>query len=333
MDRILVVVVTRNNPVLLRNMFESFTRYDPEYACDFLIVDHQSTDNNQKKLLEDLKSKWGAQLRVVEYENDRVEVSFNRAYQENKNYQYYFFCHDDAAANKDGWLKAFVDRMNSGHVEKIIEHTHYKDLPIMRVGAMHQPYRSYTSILGYPVQCVFLESALKVYGKSVPPIFKHCDPDRVLVRRECLETLGGIPNLGNFRNLKDFNPQMFNDLCDILNSKLPYHDEGVPPKDKYPPGFCWNKMLLFSEFLNSIEPLNHGFRTVGLEGDGFLEQIVGNDVAFGSNFITHYGQPNVVEFLARKFGTDAKEIRKQFNNKIFLLKAEKLIKEYNEGVK
>ncbi|MDO8659944.1 MAG: glycosyltransferase family A protein [Candidatus Parcubacteria bacterium] len=326
MDKVLVVVVTRNNSVLLQNMFDSFAKYDPGFPCDFLIVDHQSTDENQQIVLERLAKKH----RIVIYENDRVEVSFNRAYQENQDYSFYFFLHDDSAANKNGWLKVFVDRMNSGYFEKIIENTHYKDLPIMRVGALHQPYRSYTSILGYPVQCVFLEPALKVLNKDIPSIFKYCDSDRVLVKKQCLQMSFGVPNLDNFKKIEKDNPKTFELLCETLNKYLYYRDEGVPPLEKYPSDFFWRKILLLSEFLNSIEPLNCGFRTVGLEGDGCLEAIDGYDEPWGHNFIHHFGAPNMCEFLAKKFNTDAKEIKKQFNNKIFLLKAEKLIKEYFE---
>lgn len=323
-DKVLVTIVTRNNSILLKHVTDNIQKYDPGYPVDYLIIDNSSTDVNHLKLLESLSSKFF----IKTLENNRVEVGFDWAWQNNKDYRYYFFMHDDGCPNSNNWLKVFVDRLNAGYHERIIGGTHLKDLPIGRVGVMHQPYRSYSSIQNYPVQCMFLEKVLEVLTPGyVPPIFKFADPDRVLVTNECLQSVGFIYNVENLSNIES---NKYDIICDILNRYLPYHDEGIPPKDKYPPGKCFNKLTMTSEFLNSVIPLIHGYRTVGLDGDGFLEQISGNDVPFGSYYVHHYGQPNTLEFLAKKFNTDAKEIRKMLSNKIFLVKADKLIKEYNE---
>jgi len=328
LNKVLIIYVTRNNPVLLQHSFESFSKYDAGYSYEFLIVDHQSDNPQQLNVLENLSKKH----KVVTYDNNRVEVSFNKAYQENKNYKYYFFLHDDVSANKDNWLKVFIDRMNSGYVEKIVENTEFAKFPIGRVAAMHQPWRSYSSILGYPVQCLFLEKVLEIMrpGK-VPQMFKHCDPDRCLITNECLATTNGIRNLDEFKDMfykSDMEGLKFGKITKVLEEYLPYYDEGIPPKNLYPPGQWWNKLTLTSEFLNSTEPLITGYRTVGLEGDGYLEQIHGYDEPWGNDFIHHFGMPNVKQFLAKVFNGDAEEISKNFNNKVFLLKSDKAIKDY-----
>lgn len=325
LDKVLVICVTRNNPVLLQHMFESFLKYSPGYECDYLIVDHESDNKGHLLVLDSLSKKH----KVVKYENSRVEVSFDKAYKGNKNYKYYFFLHDDSAANRDNWLGIFVNKLNSQYSENIIQTTHMKDYKIGRVGAMHQPWRSYSSILGYPVQCVFLEKVLElIRPNNVPKIFKHCDPDRCLVSNECLEATNGIRNVNEFKTMEYMNNDQYEKLCLVLKEYLPYHDEGIPPRDKYPPGQCWNKLVLLSEFMNSVEPLIKQYRTVGLEGDGFLEQIHGYDEPWGHNFVSHYGAPNMKQFMGRIMNTDSNEVQKHFNNKVFLLKCDKAIKDY-----
>lgn len=324
-DKILVISVTRDNPVLLQHMFQTFKRYDPGYPCDFLLVDNDSQTDQQKRALTWL-DKDG--IDIVQATNDRVEASFDWAWRKNKGYKYYFFTHDDAAANKHDWLKVFVDRMNSNYVEEIIKGTSLEKLPIGKVGAQTQFWRSYSSVLGYSVQCLFLEQVLKVMGKKIPPIFKYSDCDRVLISSNCLKATNGIRSLKDFKNLEKTNPELFSILCGVLDYYLRYPDEGMPPRDQYPPGKHWNKFCLTAEMMNSIDPLVNDYRTVGLEGDGFLEEIHGYDDLWGQNFIHHYGAPNFREHMAKIFQTDKEEVKKHFNEKVFLLKMDKIVQDY-----
>jgi hypothetical protein len=324
-DKALVIAVSYNNPILLEHVFRSYDLYDPGYECDYLVVDHHSSDLKQKYVLDKLAKKHSVAL----YDNNRVEVSFHKAWQENPDYKYYFFLHDDAAANRDNWLKVFIDRLNSNYAEEFIQDTDLVNLPVGRVGAMHQPWRNYSTILGHPVQCLFLEDFIKVFTNQEPPkMFKYADPDRCLVSNECLQKTNGVMNIQFFKTMKEESPSLYASLCDALNAFLKYPDEGIPPRNIYPPNECWNKFTMASEFLNSIIPLMSGYRTIGLEGDGFLEQIHGYDVPYGSNYLHHYGQPNVKEFFAKQFNTDVNEVVKHFNDKIFLLKCDKIIKDY-----
>lgn len=323
-DKTLIIVVTRDNPVLLQHIFQSFEKYNPGAPCEFLIVDNNSQLAEQQKALDKLSKNY----KITTEENNRVETSFDIAWRKNQNYRYYFFLHDDVCANKDNWLKIFIDRLHSDYTEEIIKNTHLAKYPIGKVGALSQFWRSYTSILGYSVQCVFLKQMIQIMEKEVPPIFKYCDCDRVLIRNECLKDTNGIRNLQEFKDLKSQNPNQFAQLCEVLRRDLPYYDEGIPPRNLYPAGECWNKFCLTAEFMNSIDPLIQKWRTVALEGDGFLEQIMGYDNPFGHDFLAHYGAPNMKQFVGKTMNCDPGEVSKHFNNKIFLMKMDKLIKDH-----
>lgn len=326
-DEVLITIVSRNNPALLQHLFSSIERYSAGYNYKIVIADATSDNISQLVALEALSEKYEIQI----VPNDRVEANYNRVWKENREYKYYFFLHDDMSVNRNDWLKVFVDRLNSGHSESIIENTHLKNLPIGKVCLGNQPWRSYDSILGYPVQCVFLKHALEVlHPGKVPQIFKYCDGDRVLISNECLVATNGFRHVGEFQELKFSNSDLYQKLCLVLNEHLKYNDEGMYPKSIYPAGECWNKFTLLGEFLNSIDPLLAGYRTVGLYDDGYLEQIHGFDVPYQHKYVTHFGSPNCREFLGKKFNTDKEEIKKRFNDKVFLMKCDRLVKEYIE---
>jgi len=103
------------------------------------------------------------------------------------------------------------------------------------------------------------------------------------------------------------NPELYNNLCSTLNKYLPYADDGSYPAILYPKGQCWSKFALTAEFLNSIDPLIAGWRTVGLLDDGYLEQIHGFDTPAQQEYISHYGSPNFREFVAKTLNTDKEE--------------------------
>ncbi|MBI2449312.1 hypothetical protein HYV49_03365 [Candidatus Pacearchaeota archaeon] len=326
-NKILVTIVTRNNEVMLRHLIESIEKNDSGYEYDLLLLDTESDDKKHLFALDEFSKKYKVQTVV----DDRVEVTYNIAWKENQDYQYYFFMHDDCHVERKDWLKVFVDRMNSGYYEQIIENTHFKNLPIGRVSIGNQFWRDYYSVKGHSVQCVFLKYALElIYPGKVPEIFKLVDCDRLLIKADCLFQIGGFRNIKEFVELKKQNIEIFDKLCNILNSYLPYPDEGMYPKEIYPPGEYWNKITLTTEYMDSIDPLIKGWRGVGLYDDGYLEQIHGFDVPRQHRYITHYGSPNYREFIAKKFNSNREEVRKYFKDKIFLIKCDKLFKEYLE---
>lgn len=326
-NKVLVTIVTRNNETFLCHLINSIEKIDAGYEYDLLLLDASSDDKKHLLTLDEFSKKYRVQTVV----DDRVEVSYNVAWKENKNYQYYFFMHDDCCVDRKGWLRAFIDRMNSKYYEKDIENTDFKNIPIGRVSIGNQFWRNYTSVKGYPIQCLFLKHVLELlYPNKVPEIFKLSDCDRLLVKNECLSETNGFRSIRDFVELKEQNIEMFNKLCDILNAHLLYPDEGMYPKELYPPNGCWNKFTFTSEFLDSVDPLIRGWRSVGLYDDGYLERIHGFDVPVQHQYIIHYGATNILEFLAKKFNCDRKKVKVFMKDKIFLMKCNKLIKEYNE---
>lgn len=321
---VLVVVVTRNNPALLENFINSITRYNANYEYKLLIIDHKSDNPEQKKLLDKLSKSYI----VSERENNRVEASFNSAWQENKNHKHYLFLHDDTAVNRDDWLRVYVERLNNGHVEEVIKYHDYAKLPIGKVGSQSQLWRTYSSILGYPIQCLFLKDIVKEIRDTVPEMFKYTDCDRVFITNECLKATNGIRSVQDFKDLELTSPDLFSKLCDILNSYLQYNDEGIPPRELYPSGKCWNKFCLTAELLNSVDPLIKGYRTISLEGDGFLENIHGYDELWGHKYLHHFGASNFKQAIAKHLNTDAKEVSKMYNNKAFLIKCNRIVEQY-----
>jgi hypothetical protein len=322
LDKTLVTIVTRDNPILLKHCFTSLTENDPGIPCNFRIIDHESQTPEQKKLLDNLSS----QADILSRPNNRVEASFKFSGEISPNYKYYFFVHDDCIAIGSNWLKAFRDRMDSGYYEPIIGNTHLKNLPIGRVGTLHHPWRDYASILGYPVQCHFVKPCIESLfnGQRSPEIFKYCDSDRVFISNDCIKEGECWHSVADYKD----RPVKLGRLEPILDRYLPYTDEGMYPKNLYPPGQYWSRITLLCEFMNSIMPLLNGFRTVGLEGDGYLEQINGYDVPWGHWPIAHYGSPNSLQFLAKVFNTDYKEVKKKFNNPTFLLMVDRLFKNH-----
>jgi hypothetical protein len=314
----LVVIATRNNPTLLISLIKSMEKFDAGFPYDLIIADNSSDDKKHLDLLATLSEKYN----VIKCENDRAESTFEFiSKQYIDTYDYFFFCHEDCLVYKDNWLKAFIDRTKSNFHEHVIDTAHIRQYQIGRVSSIHQPYKDCS---GTP----FLKACLEVLQKNIL-IFKYSDMERVLYTQDCLKT-SGLFNLNYFKNLEKIDIILFRQLKEKLDKYLAYPDEGMGPKDKYPAGQSWCKFMLLSEFLNSIWPLLHNFRTVGLEGEGYAEDRDGYDIPWGQNYIIHYGSPNVKKYLAKCFNTTPELIHQKIysNDGIFLLQASKKIMEH-----
>jgi hypothetical protein len=317
----LVTVVTRNNPVLLQNFISSINKRDAGVDYDLVIADNSSDNKRHLEYLNTLSKIYKVEI----CENGRAESSFKKVSEKyESDYDYFFFLHDDTYAYKNNWLKVFIDRANSGYSEPEIQNTHLIRYPVGRVSNCAQPWRDFQKCKGYPLPSQFLQECLKLFKKEDIWIYKYSDQERVLYTKECLDQCG-IWHLESWRNHK-----FQSELEQILNTHLLYPDEGMSPKDKYEPGWIWCKLMLLTEFLNAVWPLTEGFRTLSLEGDGYLEQIDGFDKPWGNNYIAHFGSPHVKRWLGTKFGCTGEEIHKKLyaNDFSFILKCNKLIEEY-----
>lgn len=319
MPQTLVVIVTRNNPALLEHALQKYQKHPPGTSCDYLIVDASSDDPKQLQLLE--RQQLGGVLHCA---NDRVECNYNQAYRNKPGYDFYFFCHDDNVPIADNWLRPFLERLQSGYVEPECP-PEYRDLPIGRVGGLCQFWRFYDSVKGYPVSSTFLEPCVKaITRKPAPKMYKYADCDRVLISAECLQATKGFVTLRSYEE----DDELFSDLCMWIQMFLHYPDEGMYPKTRYPPGGYWNRLTLLSEFMNSVLPLTLGYRTVGVEGDGFLEQIHGFDEPWANRFVAHYGGPNSLAALAKHFGGTPAQMKERMADRAFLIKAYNYFRSY-----
>lgn len=321
MNKTLITICTRNNSALLQNLINSLERHDAGASYDLIIADNTSDDPKHLKLLQTLSKKYKIQTCA----NDRAETTFDTISRQNlNNYDYFFFVHDDTYAYKNNWLKVFIDRVNSNYSEPELMMTHLSRYPIGRVSGCSQPYRDFQKCKGYPLSSIFLKECLEILGETNIWIYKYSDQERVLYTRECLSQCG-MWNL----NMWESHPK-FTELKETLNKNLLYPDEGMGPKDKYPNGQAWCKLMLLTEFLNSVWPLAKGFRTVGLEGNGYLEQIDGFDTPFGMDHMVHFGSPHCKRWLGSKFGCSGEDVHKKLysNDFSFILKCNKLFEEY-----
>jgi hypothetical protein len=319
LSQIAVIIVTRNNPFLLGHAISKYLEHPPGIACDFFIVDADSDDPRQLELLQ--KQKLG---QVLKQSNDRVEVNFEQAWRSVGTYEHYFFCHDDNVPVTDDWMRPFLRRMRSNYCEPEVW-MDQKDKPVGRVGALSQFWRGYTHVRNFPIQCPFLRPAARIVTFREPPdAFKYADCDRVLVSRKCLKATDGLVTI---QSLTKHLPS----LAPVFDSHLHYRDEGMYPVSKYPPGQYWNKLTLLSEFMNSLYPLMQGFRTVGVDSDGYLEQIHGEDVPWANRYVAHYGAPNSLMALAKHFGTDSKTVKSKLNDPVVLARAYRFFRDYNDS--
>lgn len=327
-NKILVIVVTRNNPILLQNFISSVKNHNAGFDFDLIIADNSSDNPRQLNYLNSISSRH----KVLTCENDRAEGTFDSVSRQFINdYKYFFFTHDDVVVHKENWLKVFVDRIESKYIEPEVSHTHFLRYPIGRVGACHQPWRDFVKCKGYELYALFLKDVLEVYGEELL-IFKYADQDRTLWTQECLKASDGLWNLKKFKDIQG--TELYQKVCEALNRTLQYPDEGIPPLDKYPAGENWRKITLLTEFMNSAWPLVKHYRTVGLQGNGYLEQIDGFNTPFGNDYIAHWGAPHTKKWLSTIFHCTPEEIHKKLysNDFSFIMKCNKLIKQYYGSV-
>lgn len=327
MNKILAIIVTRNNPVLLQNLISSLERNDAGVEYDLIIADNSSDDPKHLSLLNKLSSKY----KIETCENDRAESTYDKVSSKYLDqYDYFFFMHDDTYAYKSNWLKVYIDRAQSDYFEPEIRNTHLIRYPIGRVSGCSQPWRDFKSCKGYPLSAAFLQVYLNQIQKNDTVwIFKYSDQERVLYTKKCLQECP-MYSLNWWKQYEIKENERFEKVKKLLSEQLQYPDEGMGPKDKYPAGQAWCKLMLLTEFLNSVYPLINGFRTVGLEGDGHIEQIDGFDTPFGMNYIAHFGSPHVKKYFAKQLGCTAEDVHKKLysNDLAFIMKCNKMIENY-----
>src|SRR3990167_9842453 len=113
-NKVLIGVSSRNTHFFLSHFIRTFEKHDSGYPCDLLIVDEGSTNVTQLKLLDSLSKKYMVRVRS---NTGRAQGTYAYVWDNFKDYEHYFFMHNDSAILRNNWLKLAMDRMNDPFVE------------------------------------------------------------------------------------------------------------------------------------------------------------------------------------------------------------------------
>jgi hypothetical protein len=319
-ERCLVVFSSYNSPWFLETLVDSIQRHDAGYPFDLLILNHSSTDKKQLDLLD----KYSKTYRVETRENlGRAQGGYDYAWQNNKDYKYYFFLHDDSIILRDNWLKVIVDSATDASVEPQITNLGLDTLPIGKVGLQGYEWQNKYHYLRTGHRTVFhymdeIASKLKV---TVPNHYQHINDDKVLYTNELLQKMGKIWNIELFRQMKD--TEEFKFIDEYFEANYPNRDP-FAPNETY--GSHYHGFQTTSEFLNDIAAMSHGFRTHIVSGIGYCQEELGFNSFWGNEYIAHMGDHVVFKSLAKRFNIDEQSVRNKFKDKTFLKICSNIIK-------
>lgn len=119
-----------NKLELLKFSIARYQHYNPGVDFDLVIVDNSSPNEEAQKYLKKLSDE---RVKVLSRENTgfsfaAAEYAYKTFLDE---YDYYFFCEQDAAASKDYWLRdlinVFLSDRNIGAVGNVVEDYRYKE--------------------------------------------------------------------------------------------------------------------------------------------------------------------------------------------------------------
>jgi hypothetical protein len=329
-DKALIAFSTYNQPWFLEHCVDTFQRIDPGYPCDLLIWDNSNTDSKSLKLLEQYSKKYRVQTRP---NIGRAQGSYNQTWQENKDHQYYFFCHDDVGFIRDGWLKLAVDRINDDSIEpiwktsKLINAASYVDFSRSKVGKVgFQAYEWGTKYnyfrTGHRQIFHYMDPVAEILKIHIPTYYQHINDDKILYSNECLQKIGKIWNIEDFWTNK-----AKNDVFEKINKW--FVENGLENYEQFQPTkytYLGHKFQTVSEFLNDISPALNNFRTHCVIGDGYCQEEAGWGNFRGNEFIVHYGDHVVFKRLSLLFKQSEEAVRARFKDKTFLTVCDNIIK-------
>jgi glycosyltransferase involved in cell wall biosynthesis len=319
-NKVLVSISTYNAPAFLSHLLQSIDRYDAGYDYDLLIVDNTSDNTQQLKILERYASKYRIEQRPNE---GRAQGGYNYAWQNNKNYKYYFFLHDDSAIIRDNWLKLAVDRIEDNSLESALTPDLY-DWPetIGKVGFQTYEWGNKYKYLrtGFPQIFRYMDPVADLLQVKIPEYYQHINDDKYLIRNELLQKMGKIWNVGDFHEMEKADDPMFHSVSEWYEERFP---NTVPLK---PYDGRYNAFQTCSEFFSDIAPMRYGYRTHCVLGDGHCQEQLGWSKFWGNTYIVHYGDHVIFKRLALILKTTEEEVRKNFKNEPFLNICDNIIK-------
>jgi hypothetical protein len=320
-EKVLIGFGSYNAPYFLEHLVESFSKCNPGYPCDLFIVDNDSTDGKQLNLL----NKYSKQYNVFSRENlGRAQGAYNFLWQNNQNYKYYFFMHDDSGFIKDNWLKFAVDRIEDMSVEQEIEGLGLENLPIGKVGFRGYEWQDKYKYLrtGFKTLFDYMDDVADILKVKIPEYYQHLGDDRVLYKNELLKKMNHISNIEDFRSMNE--SKVFKTIHNSFYSKQLLNLTPFAPNDIY--GWKYHSFQTVTEFLNDIAPMRYGFRTHVVDGPGYCQEELGFNSFWGNDYISHYGDHVVFKRLAAVTNTSEEDVRAKFKNKLFLNIVDSIIK-------
>ncbi len=320
-DKVLISFSSYNSPWFLENLIFTYEQTEAGYDHDLLIIDHSSTDKAQLRLLEKYSKKYRVETRP---NYGRAQGSYEYAWQNNKDYKYYFFMHDDSAFIKNNWLKLAVDRINDNFVERE-EIEQFSHFPIGKVGFQCYEWQDKYKYLrtGHRTIFWYMDFLQSIYDIEIPSFYQHINDDRFLVKNDLLKLSNKIWNIEHFKQIEDSDW--------FVQIEKEFDKRGIINKDPFPPdnryGWRYHTFQTVSEFQNDIMPMRYGYRTHCVVGNGYCQEELGWNSFWGNEYVAHFGSHNVFKRLALLFNTSEENIRNSYKNIAALRKFTNLIKQ------
>lgn len=338
-NKTLVSFSSYNSPHFLEHLVESIERHDAGESFDLLIVDHNSDNPEQNKLLE----KYAKKHRIEKRENHgRAQGSYNYVWQNNKDYKYYFFMHDDSVILKNDWLKKAVNRVNDQSLEKVLN----ENETTFMCGYTNKPHQNPVGKVGFQAfewgngrkyfrtqynQTFWnILNAVKFLNIQIPNYYQHINDDKILYTNECLQAINHIWNIEDWKQKELANDPIWLNIQDWFRQNGLYNNDPFPPYERY--GSDYHTFQTISEFLNDIAPMQNGFRTHCILGDGYCQEELSWNSFWGNEYIAHYGDHVVFKRLSLLMKSPEQEIRKRFKDKVFLNICDNIIKKETKNI-
>lgn len=309
-EKCLVSFCSYDAPWFLETLMDSLTRYDAGYSFDILILNHSSTNPLQLKLLE----KYSKNHRVETRPNlGRAQGGYDYAWQNNKDYKYYFFLHDDSVILRDNWLKIAIERVNDLTIESQLQSLDYAQLPVGKVGFQGYEWQNKYQYLrtGYRTVFHYMDEVADILNVKIPSHYQHLNDDRLLYTNECLQQIGNIYNCQYFKDRE--NSKEFQLITQFFERRNLVNTTPFPPYT-----YLYHAFQTVSEFLNDINAMRYGFRTHVVNGPGYCQEELAFNSFWGNEYVAHFGDHVVFKGLSRVFNIDEDSIRNKFKDKTFL---------------
>ena len=289
----------------------SIEQFDAGSPFKLLIFDNES-DNKEHLRLLDNYSKHHMVYRKPNV--GRAQGGYQCAWWQNRNYDHYFFLHDDSFIVRDNWLRVGIEKIQDASLEPELADKDVEHWPVGKVGYCSYEWGDLFRYFrtGYPAIFRFLDKLLQTSTLLLDNdlMFQHIADDRILYSNACLTAIERIYNIEQFRDA-DGSP-----LLQEINNffKEYYPGRGyIEPRSRYDKA-DWEGYQTWCEFMNDIMPMQRGFRTHNLIGNGYCQEELGYQSFWGNEYVAHFGAHNVFKRLADLCHVPENNIRQSYKS-------------------